>query len=154
MEAQACAGGPVVVVGGGNSAGQAALFLARTCTHVQLLIRGETLASSMSRYLIDQIGRDPHITVSNHTEVVALLGEEVLRSVGLRDNVSGATSILPLCGLFVFIGAKPSTGWLDGQLAEDEDGFLLTGADIPLEPSNVLTRLPCCWRRAVPGCSA
>ncbi|MGA3214357.1 MAG: FAD-dependent oxidoreductase [Acidimicrobiales bacterium] len=131
MEAQACAGGPVLVVGGGNSAGQAALFLARTCTHVQLAIRGESLASSMSRYLIDEIERDARVTVSSHTEVVSLLGEKVLRSVELRDNRSGQTSTQAICGLFVFIGAKPSTEWLAGQLAKDEDGFLLTGADIP-----------------------
>jgi thioredoxin reductase (NADPH) len=131
MEAQACAGGPVLVVGGGNSAGQAALFLARTCTHVQLAIRGESLASSMSRYLIDEIELDPRITVSNNTEVVALVGEKTLQSVKVRNNRSGETSTQAICGLFVFIGAKPSTNWLAGQLAEDEDGFLLTGADIP-----------------------
>ncbi len=131
MEAQACAGGPVLVVGGGNSAGQAALFLARTCTHVQLAIRGETLSNSMSRYLIDQIELNSLISVSNHTEVVGLLGDKVLQAVELRDNRSGATSTQSICGLFVFIGARPSTDWLDGQLAVDEDGFLLTGADIP-----------------------
>jgi thioredoxin reductase (NADPH) len=131
VEAQACAGRPVVIVGGGNSAGQAALFLARTCTHVHIVIRGESLAASMSRYLIDQIERNPQIRVSPHTEVDALLGADQLEGVELRESTQGATSTEEICGLFVFIGAKPSTEWLEGQLAQDNRGFLLTGADIP-----------------------
>jgi thioredoxin reductase (NADPH) len=131
MEAKACSGGPVIIVGGGNSAGQAALYLARTCTEVRIVIRGQTLASSMSRYLIDQIERHPHIHVSPRTEVAGLIGEQKLEGVDLRQNDSQEASTLPVCGLFVFIGANPSTGWLDGQLAEDGHGFLLTGADIP-----------------------
>ena len=118
-------------MGGGNSAGQAALYLARTCTDVRIVIRGQSLASSMSRYLIDQIERHPHINVSPRTEVTGLLGERVLEGVDLRNNVSQETYSLPISGLFVFIGANPCTGWLGGQLAEDRDGFLLTGADIP-----------------------
>jgi thioredoxin reductase (NADPH) len=132
MEAQACAGGPVVIVGGGNSAGQAALFLARTCTKVNLVIRSDALSHSMSRYLIDQIEHDPRIHLSTHTEVAALVGKEKLDGVKLRDNRSGVVSLHEICGLFVFIGAKPSTEWLDGQLAEDEHGFLLTGRDVPM----------------------
>src|SRR5256714_4393811 len=132
VEAQACAGRPVVVVGGGNSAGQAALFLARTCTHVHVVIRGETLATSMSPYLIDQIERNPQIHVSPHTEVAALLGADQLDGVELREATREQTSTEATCGLFVFIGAKPSTEWLDGQLAQDDRGFLLTGAGIPL----------------------
>jgi len=130
-EAQACSGGPVVIVGGGNSAGQAALFLARTCTHVQLVIRGEDLAHSMSRYLIDQIARDSRIGVSAHTEVVGLVGDRRLDGVVVRDNRSGRSRTQPSRGLFVFIGATPRTEWLDGQLAVDDHGFLLTGSDVP-----------------------
>jgi thioredoxin reductase (NADPH) len=129
MEAQACAGGPVVIVGGGNSAGQAALFLAHACVSVQIVIRGESLASSMSRYLIDQIDRQPRIRVVDRTQVVALVGDEVLEAVELR-HADGEVATVPMCGLFVFIGAKPSTGWTGGQLAEDEHGFLLTGPEI------------------------
>jgi len=132
MEAEACARGPVVIVGGGNSAGQAALFLARTCTAVRLVIRAESLESSMSRYLIDQIQRHSQIEVSPRTEVVALVGSHELEGVELRDSGSQAVSVLPICGLFVFIGAKPSTQWIDGQLAEDDRGFLLTGSDVPV----------------------
>jgi thioredoxin reductase (NADPH) len=141
MEAQACADKAVVVVGGGNSAGQAALFLARTCVDVHILIRRDSLASSMSRYLIDQIERHPQIHVSPHTEVHGLIGGSVLEGVELRHTISGETSTLSICGLFVFIGATPSTKWLDGQLAEDEHGFLFTGKDVPptrlVDPSYV-----------------
>jgi thioredoxin reductase (NADPH) len=151
MEAQACEAGPVLVVGGGNSAGQAALFLARTCTHVQIAIRGESLASSMSRYLIDQIERDPRISVSSRTEVVGLIGEDALKAVELRDNTVGQTCIRPVCGLFVFIGARPSTEWLAGQLAEDEDGFLLTGADIPPAALEHLDQAPLLLETSRPG---
>ena len=151
MEAQACAGGPVVIVGGGNSAGQAALFLARTCAQVQLVIRRESLSASMSRYLIDQIERNEMITVSSSTEVVRLLGEESLRAVELRNNKTGEISVRPLCGLFVFIGAKPSTQWLNGQLAEDEDGFLLTGSDIPLASLECASRAPLLLETSRPG---
>jgi thioredoxin reductase (NADPH) len=132
MEAKACTPDPVVIVGGGNSAGQAALFLARSCTHVQIAIRGAALASSMSRYLIDQIERDSRITVAPHTEVVGLVGEQRLEGVTLRDNTSGRIFTQPSRGLFVFIGAAPCTEWLNGQLAVDDHGFLLTGADVPM----------------------
>jgi thioredoxin reductase (NADPH) len=130
MEAKACMGGPVLIVGGGNSAGQAALYLAHTCADVRIAIRGESLASSMSRYLIDEIERHPRVVVFPRTEVTALVGEGHLEGVELRNNVTQETSVVPVCGLFVFIGAAPCTGWLDGQLAADEDGFLLTGADL------------------------
>ena len=87
MEAQACTGKPVVIVGGGNSAGQAALFLARTCTDVHLVIRAQTLAHSMSRYLIERIDQTRRIHVLRRTEVTALLGGSALDGVALRDNV-------------------------------------------------------------------
>jgi thioredoxin reductase (NADPH) len=139
MEAQACGDQAVVVVGGGNSAGQAALFLARTCVEVHILIRRDSLASTMSRYLIDQIERHPQIKVSPHTEVCGLIGDSVLEGVEVRHTISKVTSTLSICGLFVFIGAAPSTAWLDGQLAEDEHGFLFTGKDVPaalLDPAH------------------
>jgi thioredoxin reductase (NADPH) len=151
MEALACAGGPVVIVGGGNSAGQAALFLARTCVHVQLVIRGAALTSSMSRYLIDQVEREGSITVMPRTEVVGLVGEESLQAVELRDNDTGHISVHPLCGLFVFIGARPSTNWLEGQLAEDEDGFLLTGADVPAQARECASQAPLLLETSRPG---
>ena len=131
MEAQACSGGPAVIVGGGNSAGQAALFLARACSEVLIAIRGDALARTMSRYLLDEIALDPSITVATRTEVIGLIGDGRLEGVTLRDNRSGEIVGHPTCGLFVFIGAKPCTEWLGGQLAMDEDGFLVTGKDVP-----------------------
>jgi thioredoxin reductase (NADPH) len=131
VEAQACAGRPVVIAGGGNSAGQAALFLARTSSQVHLIIRGATLASSMSRYLLDRIDRHPRIHVAPHREIVGLVGDQALEGVRLRDKESQRISTLAVSGMFVFIGATPSTRWLDGQLAADTHDFLLTGADIP-----------------------
>jgi len=131
MEAQACGSGPVAIVGGGNSAGQAALFLSRTSPQVHLIIRGASLAASMSRYLVDQIERSPHIEVQTHTQVSALLGRGQLDGVELVESGTGQTSKLAIRGLFVFIGAKPCTQWLDGQLAADDHGFLLTGSDVP-----------------------
>jgi thioredoxin reductase (NADPH) len=151
MEAQACTGRAVVIVGGGNSAGQAALFLARTCTGVHLVIRGQTLASSMSRYLIERIEQDSRIHVLNRTEVSALLGDGVLEGLVLRHTADGTTSTLSVGGLFVFIGATPSTEWLRGQLAVDEDGFVLTGADIPVAQLESVEHTPLLLETSRPG---
>ncbi len=131
MEAQMCGANPVAIVGGGNSAGQAALFLSRTSERVHILIRGASLKTSMSRYLIDQIERDPKIEVRPHTQVSALLGGDHLEGVELVESSSHQTTCLDDGALFVFIGATPCTQWLGGQLAADADGFLLTGPDIP-----------------------
>lgn len=151
MEAQLCAGEEVAVVGGGNSAGQAALFLSRSSARVHVIIRGEGLATSMSRYLVDQIERDPRITVMSTTEVTALLGEDELDGIELRDNSRGVTSALAVRGLFVFIGAQPSTSWLDGQLAQDSRGFLLTGSTIPDAQLEDTERLPLFLETSRPG---
>jgi thioredoxin reductase (NADPH) len=132
-EAQICAGEPVVIVGGGNSAGQAAMFLSGSASHCRLLIRGDDLAKSMSRYLVDQIERNHSIEVLRNSHVVELGGERELESVTVADTRSGERTRLPARGLFVFIGASPHTEWLERQLACDKAGFLLTGHDIPNE---------------------
>jgi thioredoxin reductase (NADPH) len=129
-EAQMCAGDPVVIVGGGNSAGQAAMFLSRHAAHCRLLIRGGDLGKSMSRYLVDQIERNDSIEVVRHAQVVELDGERELETVTVTDAQSGERSRAAARALFVFIGASPHTEWLDGQLATDRAGFLLTGRDI------------------------
>lgn len=131
VEAQACAGATAAVIGGGNSAGQAAMFLARTCETVHIIIRSANLEHSMSRYLIDEIAREPGIVVTTHSQVTGLLGTNELVGIEVSDAREGITSVFPVCGLFVFIGATPCTEWLDGQLAVDSHGFVYTGADIP-----------------------
>jgi thioredoxin reductase (NADPH) len=128
-EAQLCGGEPVLVVGGGNAAGQAAMFLSKT-SPCRLLIRASDLGRSMSRYLIDQVERNPSIQVCLHTEVVELHGEHELEAITVADNRSGERSRIDSKALFIFIGASPHTEWLDGQLAADKDGFLLTGRDL------------------------
>jgi thioredoxin reductase (NADPH) len=130
-EAQMCASDPVIVVGGGNSAGQAAMFLSRAAGSCRLLIRGGDLAKSMSRYLITEIEGRGQVEVLTHTEVVGLNGtDDGLESVVLRDNRTGAETETEAMALFVFIGASPHTEWLGGQVACDEDGFLVTGRDL------------------------
>ena len=129
-EAQLCAGDPVVIVGGGNSAGQAAMFLARRAAQCRLLIRGGDLGKSMSRYLVDQIERNDSIDVVRHAQVVELDGERELENVTIANTRSGERARAVARALFVFIGASPHTEWLQGQLATDRAGFLLTGRDV------------------------
>jgi thioredoxin reductase (NADPH) len=129
VEAQLCHGDPVAVVGGGNSAGQAAVFLMKHAARVSLLIRGGDLGRSMSRYLADRIERTPGIEVLRHTEVRELVGEGALEAVVVEDSRTGSRRRLEARALFVFIGAEPHTGWLGDRLALDDRGFILTGAD-------------------------
>ncbi|MEE4594413.1 FAD-dependent oxidoreductase [Streptomyces sp. DSM 41524] len=128
-EARQCGADPVVVVGGGNSAGQASLFLAERVPRVHLLIRGSYLGSRMSRYLVDQIERHPRVTVALDTVVREVRGDDALRAVVVEHRRSGERRVLNACSLFVFIGAKPCTAWLAGALALDDRGFVLTGAE-------------------------
>jgi thioredoxin reductase (NADPH) len=129
VEAQLCRSDPVAVVGGGNSAGQAALFLAQHTPMVRLLVNGSGLAANMSRYLADQVRRHEHIETITNCEVCALLGGGSLQAVVTADTISHQRRTFPARALFVFVGAEPHTGWLDGQIALDGDGFVLTGDD-------------------------
>ena len=133
MEAQLCDGEDVIVVGGANSAGQAAVFLAQTSRHVYVLIRKEGLSSTMSRYLIRRIEDNPRITLRTHAEIVGLEGEVHLEAVRLRDNRSGAIEALPVRHVFMMTGAEPNTRWLQGCLALDDKGFIKTGSDLTPE---------------------
>jgi len=151
MEARACRSDPVAIVGGGSSAGQAALFLSRSSAEVHVIIRGQTLDTSMSRYLIDQIERNHRIVVTPGTQVTALLGKDQLEGVELLDTNRQQTSALAVRGLFVFIGAQPSTQWLAGQLAEDTHGFLLTGTNIPEAQLDDKDRIPLFLETSRPG---
>jgi thioredoxin reductase (NADPH) len=128
VEAQRCEGEEVLVVGGGNSAGQAALFLGGRTRKVYLLIRGDDLGKSMSRYLVDRIMDAENVELIANTEVRELIGEDRLEGVVVEDNRSGARQILGARALFVFIGAEANTGWLRGAVEVDERGFVLTGS--------------------------
>lgn len=127
VEARMCRG-TVCVVGGGNSAGQAAIFLARKGLHVHLLIRGQSLDSSMSRYLIDEIDQERAIQVRPLTQVRELAGAANVEGVVIEKAGAGR-STLEACALFSFIGAEPNSDWLDSSVAKDEDGFIRTGPD-------------------------
>ena len=129
-ESKMCEDDPVLVIGGGNSAGQAALFLSRYARSCRLMIRGGDLGKSMSRYLIDELDRHPQIELMTHSQVVALQGEHALEAVVVEDTRTGERRELDAKALFVFIGAEPHTAWLDGNVAMDEHGFLLTGRDL------------------------
>ena len=129
-EAQMCFGDAVVIVGGGNSAGQAAMFLSQPAGSCHLLIRGEDLAKSMSRYLINELEHRPQVELLACCEVVELKGEPALEAVIISDRLTGERRELPAKALFVFIGASPHTNWLRGHVAMDEHGFLLTGRDV------------------------
>jgi thioredoxin reductase (NADPH) len=131
LEAGLCAGSPVVVLGGGNSAGQAALYLARRCPHVTIVIRGESFAASMSQYLIDRVAADPRIDVAMSTIIQAVDGGGHLESVTLRNSATGSTRQLAAVGLFCFIGARPASSWLPEDVARDDDGFVLTDIAVP-----------------------
>ncbi|MFL5896166.1 MAG: FAD-dependent oxidoreductase [Thermoleophilaceae bacterium] len=130
MEAQMCGGSHVAVVGGGNSAGQAAIFLARSVRQVTLMIRGPDLGRTMSRYLIDQIERTENIGLRTQTEVVELVGERSVEALVVGDRRNGERSQLDATALFVFIGADPCTGWLADEVRLDDKGFVLTGQDL------------------------
>ena len=132
-EAQLCAGNPVLIVGGGNSAGQAAMFLSQHASRCSLMIRGEELEKSMSRYLIDELDQNAGVELITCCEVAELHGEDRLESVTIRDRNTGEGRELPVNGLFVFIGASPHTDWLRELVATDQDGFLVTGRDLSAE---------------------
>ena len=155
IEAQLCSGEEVVVVGGGNSAGQAAVFLSQKAKRVYMLIRSSGLAESMSRYLIRRLEQSPAITIRPHTEIVALEGDHHLERMRWRDNPTGAIETHDVRHVFVMTGAIPSTGWLDGCLAVDAKGFIKTGPDLSQEDLAVahwpVPRAPHLLETSLPG---
>ncbi|HEY6536087.1 MAG TPA: FAD-dependent oxidoreductase [Candidatus Nitrosocosmicus sp.] len=130
VDAQSCDGGEAIVVGGGNSAGQAAVFLAVRAKQVHMLIRSDSLTKSMSRYLIRQIEENPKIVLRPNTEIVALEGDKYLESVFWRNNKTGQTEEQKIGHVFVMTGATPNTRWLEGCVALDTKGFIKTGPDL------------------------
>jgi thioredoxin reductase (NADPH) len=155
MEAQLCAGEEIVIIGGGNSAGQAAVFLAQTARRVYILVRSDGLAESMSRYLIRRIEESPNIDLRTHTEVVALEGGNHLETVRWRNRQTGDTETNGIRHVFVMTGAVPSTGWLNGCVALDAKGFIKTGPDLTDEDLDhahwQLARAPHLLETALPG---
>src|SRR5215470_2217441 len=130
-EAPAVKDQDVFIVGAGNSAGQTAIYLARSARSVTLLVRGDSLATSMSDYLITEIAGTPRVHVRLHTEVAAAHGDHRLTELVLRDRRTGSEETVPAAALFVMIGATPHTDWLPGEVARDRHGFILTGRDLP-----------------------
>jgi thioredoxin reductase (NADPH) len=155
IEAQLCSGEEVIVVGGGNSAGQAAVFLAGTAKRVYMLIRSPGLAESMSRYLIRRIEETPTITLRTETDIVGLEGGDHLESVRWRNRPTGQVEERNIRHLFVMTGAAPNTRWLDRCLALDAKGFIKTGPDLSAEDLNAagwsLSRPPYLLETSLPG---
>ena len=155
MEAQLCAGDEVIVVGGGNSAGQAAVFLAQTTKRVYMFVRSSGLADSMSRYLIRRIEETPAIVLQTRTEIVALEGDEHLERVRWRDNRTGGVTSHDVRHVFLMTGAVPNSAWLAGCVALDAQGFIKTGPD--LSPHDLsaarwpLARTPYLLETSLPG---
>ena len=153
LEARQCSGDPVLVVGGGNSAGQAAVFLAEQGSQVTVVIRGPDLNAGMSRYLVDRLERHPHIAVLTRTQVVGLEGEQYLRAARLTGP--SGEHVVAAAGLFSFIGAEPSSGWLSGRVALDERGFVLTDrslSEVELDGRwRDLGRRPFAFESSLPG---
>jgi thioredoxin reductase (NADPH) len=149
VEAPAMAGEDVFVVGGANSAGQAALHLARYAAHVRLLVRGNSLAG-MSAYLITQLTATPNVEVKQHTQIAGAHGETRLEALTLEDTVSEERERLPAAAVFIMIGAEPCTEWLRNRIRLDERGFVLTDRDLPRR-AWPLKRAPLPFETSLPG---
>src|SRR6202035_3734362 len=128
MEARYCKDTEAVIIGGGNSAGQAAMFLCRYARCVRVLVRGSSLAASMSSYLTSRLEAEPGITIEYGAEVTALHGAEQLEAVSIRDVKTGATRVVESRALFVMVGAAPNSEWLSGLVKLDDKGFVITGS--------------------------
>jgi thioredoxin reductase (NADPH) len=129
-EALACSNEDVYIVGGANSAGQAAMYFSKYARKVTMLVRGESLTKSMSQYLIDQIEATDNIKVQTYSSVIEAKGETSLEELVIKNSITGETQTVPANYLFIFIGALPHTAWLDGVVERDERGFILTGPDL------------------------
>jgi thioredoxin reductase (NADPH) len=157
IEAQLCEGEEVIVVGGGNSAGQAAVFLSQTARKVYMLVRASSLAESMSRYLIQRIAGNPCIELLCGSELCGLEGENQLELVSWVDKKTGQVRSNRTNHLFIMAGASPNTEWLRDNVALDEKGFILTGRDLPQardpdrNPPWSLSRPPYILETSLPG---
>lgn len=154
-EAMSCQGEEVYIVGGANSAGQAAMYFSKYANHVTMLVRGDSLTKSMSQYLIDQIAETPNITVKTHTSVIEAKGETSLEVITIHNSLTSETQTVPATSLFIFIGAVPRTGWLDGVIERDQHGYIITGSDLQRDGQRIkgwtLERDPFLLETNVPG---
>ena len=155
LESQLCGGEDVVVVGGANSAGQAAVFMAQTARHVYLLVRADSLAQTMSRYLIRRIEESANIELLTNTEVISLTGNDHLETIEWRNYETRETETHSITALFSMIGAVPNSGWLEGCIACDDEGFIKTGPDLSAEDLDhakwPLRRAPYLLETSLPG---
>ena len=154
VESRVCEDATAIVVGGGNSAGQAAMFLAQTAKEVKILIRGDDLNARMSSYLSERVISHPKIEVMRHTEVQAVLGETNVEAIEVVNNKTNIASTIQCAALFSFIGAKPHTAWLPASVLLDSRGFVVTGSAIPAAEMRTRWRLdrePCDLETTLPG---
>jgi thioredoxin reductase (NADPH) len=157
IESQLCGGEEVAVVGGGNSAGQAAVFMSQTARKVHMLVRSGELSSTMSRYLIQRLTENPQIELHWNTEITALEGKECLERVTWRNRKTNESETRSVGHVFVMTGASPRTEWLRGCLALDDKGFILTGRDLETtslpddHPKWPLHRSPYMLETSLPG---
>jgi thioredoxin reductase (NADPH) len=142
MEAPFCRNSEVIVVGGGNSAGQAVLFLSQLAAHVYLMIRGTNLGLTMSQYLVSRIETSPRISILPETEIVSLGGDSHLEEVTWVDRRNGVQTSKRIESVFLMIGAEPNTQWLKGLVNLDDKGFVTTGGSVGFEPTPYATNLP------------
>ncbi|NEQ19098.1 MAG: FAD-dependent oxidoreductase, partial [Microcoleus sp. SIO2G3] len=154
-EAMSCQGEEVYIIGGANSAGQAAMYFSRYAHTVTMLVRGDSLTKSMSQYLIEQIAETPNIIVKTHSSVIEAKGETSLEALTIHNSLTGETQTVPATSLFIFIGAVPRTEWLDGVIERDERGYILAGPDLQKDGQRIkgwtLERDPYLLETNVPG---
>jgi thioredoxin reductase (NADPH) len=155
VEAHACKGQPIFIVGGGNSACQAALYMCNHASEVNILIRKDVLKQTAASYLVEQVLRTPNIKVFGNTEIKCVIGDQVLEKLVLVNNNTGEEQTYPAKALFIYIGAKPSTAWLPEQVLRDERGFIVTGRELE-EDKNFkkiwkADRLPYPSEASIPG---
>lgn len=155
VEANACRNETIYIVGGGNSACQAALYMSKFARQVNIIIRREALSKTAANYLVENISRTPNIQVIPNTDVIACSGSSILENITLKDAVTGDEKTVPAKALFIYIGARPSTTWLNGTVLKDEKGFILCGNDLSKDKSFTalwkLNREPFMSETSIPG---
>jgi thioredoxin reductase (NADPH) len=141
VEAHACKNQVIYIIGGGNSACQAAMYISKFAKEVNILIRRDALKEVAANYLVENISKTPNIKILPHTEVIAVAGDKVLEQITLKDATTGEEKTLPAKAVFIYIGAKPGTSWVEGLVFKNEKGFILTGMELMKEKA-----FQSCWK--------